>query len=81
MTPVACVSGVDLLMEYLEGTLPPEVRAALEAHVAGCERCVAFIASYQATPRLLQDATEVELPSDIRERLQAFVRRLSRPLE
>ena len=81
MTPVACISGVDLLMEYLEGTVPPEVRAALEAHVAGCERCVAFIASYQAAPRLLRDATEVELPSDIREKLQAFVRRLARPAE
>ena len=81
MTPVACISGVDLLMEYLEGTVPPEVRAALEAHVAGCERCVAFIASYQATPRLLQDATDVELPSGIRDNLQAFVRRLARPAE
>jgi len=81
MTPVACISGVDLLMEYLEGTVPPEVRAALEAHVAGCERCVAFIASYQAAPRLLRDATEVELPSDIREKLQAFVRRLAHPAE
>ena len=79
MTPVACISGVDLLMEYLEGTVAPEVRAALEAHVAGCERCVAFIASYQATPRLVQDATEVELPSDIRASLLAFVRGLRQP--
>ena len=51
MNPVACQSGVDLLMDFLDGVLPAEVNAALEAHVAGCERCAAFVASYQATPR------------------------------
>ena len=28
MTDVACASGVELLMDYLEGVLPPDVRAA-----------------------------------------------------
>jgi anti-sigma factor RsiW len=81
MTRIACVSGVDLLMDYLEGALPADVRAALDAHVAECERCVAFIASYRATPRLLQEATDVALPSDIRDSLQAFLRQLGRPRE
>ena len=31
---ISCGSGVELLMDYLEGVLPPEVNAALEAHVA-----------------------------------------------
>ena len=63
-------------MEYLEGVLPPEMNAALEAHVAGCERCTAFVASYRETPRILRTATAVELPADIRESLHAFLRRL-----
>jgi len=50
MKEVACISGVELLMDYLEGVLPPDLRAALEAHVAGCERCAAFVASYRETP-------------------------------
>ncbi len=57
MKDIVCVSGVELLMEYLEGALAPDVRAAIEAHVAGCPRCVAFIASYRETPRILRDAT------------------------
>ena len=40
-----CVDGVELLMEYLEGTLSQADREALEAHVLGCPRCVAFIES------------------------------------
>ena len=57
MKDIICVSGVELLMEYLEGTLAPDVRAAIDAHVAGCPRCVAFIDSYRKTPRILRDAT------------------------
>ena len=74
MTPVACASGVELLMDFIEGVLPPEVKAALEEHVAGCERCAAFVASYQATPRILRDATAVTLPADIEASLKAFLR-------
>lgn len=74
MTDIACVSGVDLLMDFMEGVLPAEVNAALEAHVAGCARCAAFVASYQATPRILRDATAVTLPADVEESLRLFLR-------
>ena len=43
MKDITCISGVELLMEYLEGELPADVRAAVDAHVAGCPRCEAFI--------------------------------------
>ena len=68
------MSGVELLMDYLEGVLPPDLRAALEAHVAGCERCAAFVASYRETPRILRDATTMTLPDDIEASLKAFLR-------
>ena len=45
MKPIACVSGVELLMDYLEGVLPADFHAALDEHVAGCLRCAAFVAS------------------------------------
>jgi anti-sigma factor RsiW len=74
MSEIACTSGVDLLMEYLEGTLAADVRAALDAHVAGCERCVAFIESYRATPRILKHVTSTTLPADVQQSLRAFLR-------
>ena len=74
MTPIACASGVDQLMDFLEGVLPANVNAALEEHVAGCARCAAFVASYQATPRILRDATEATLPTDVEASLKAFLR-------
>jgi anti-sigma factor RsiW len=73
---VTCRSGVELLMDYLEGVLPADVSAALEAHVSGCERCTAFVASYRDTPRILRQATDVEMPEEIRRSLDAFLRSL-----
>ena len=71
---VVCRSGVELLMDYLEGLLDPEVRTAIEAHVAGCARCQAFLASYQATPRIVRDATRVDMPADLESSLLAALR-------
>jgi anti-sigma factor RsiW len=71
---VVCASGVELLMDYLEGELPEDLRAELEAHVAACPRCTAFVASYRATPRILQEATLAALPRGLEESLLAFLR-------
>lgn len=74
MKEVICVSGVDLLADYLENLLPPDVRASIERHVLGCERCQAFVASYQATPKILRDATDVALPEELRRSIENWAR-------
>ncbi len=75
---VVCASGVELLMDYLEDALPADVRAELEAHVAGCLRCAAFVASYRETPAILRRATLAALPAELEESLRAFLRRRRR---
>jgi anti-sigma factor RsiW len=74
MNAIACVSGVELLMDYLEGVLSAEVRTALDDHVAGCPRCAAFVASYCDTPRILREATAATLPPHVEALLKAFLR-------
>jgi anti-sigma factor RsiW len=74
MTTIVCASGVPLLMEYLDGVLPADVAAALEAHVADCPRCTAFFASYVATPRILREATAIDLPPALRQSLRTKLR-------
>ena len=75
MMETACVSGLELLADYLEGLLPAPTVAALEDHVAGCQRCQAFIASYRATPRILREATDTALPPDLQTSLLAWLRK------
>ena len=79
MTGIVCMSGVELLMDYMEGDVAPDVRAAIEAHVAGCPRCEAFIASYRETPRIVREATRVEMPADLEASLLAALRAARRP--
>ena len=69
-----CQSGVELLMDYLEGVLAPGVHASLEQHVAGCARCTAFVASYLETTRVIRDVTAVPLPADREKVLLEFLR-------
>jgi anti-sigma factor RsiW len=74
MTDLACVSGVELLMDYFEGALAPDVGAAIDAHVAACPRCTAFIASYRETPRIVREATAIEMPPGLEASLLAALR-------
>ena len=72
-SPIACAGGVDRLMDYLEGTLAAADREAVEAHVAGCSRCVAFVESYRETPRIFRAATAAALPEDLAQSLRRFL--------
>jgi anti-sigma factor RsiW len=73
MPDLVCRDGVELLMDYLEGVLSETDREAIEAHVGGCPRCVAFVASYRDTPRILRAATAAELPTDVAASLRRFL--------
>lgn len=74
MNEIVCASGVELLMDYLEGVVSADVRRALDAHVAGCARCAAFIAAYCETPRIVREATATAIPADVQRRLRSLLR-------
>jgi anti-sigma factor RsiW len=74
MTEISCQTGVELLLDYLEGVVPEELRTTLDSHVAGCPKCTAFVASYLATPRILRNATAAAMPPELQRSLLAFLR-------
>ena len=69
----ACVDGVALLMDYLAGLVSPADREAIDSHVSGCPRCVAFVESYRQTPRILRAATAADLPEELAQSLRQFL--------
>jgi hypothetical protein len=79
MTNVTCEAGVKRLVDYLEGTLSRPVRLDLEAHVAGCALCRAFVESYRETPHILRRATDAAPSPDQQRRLLELVRSMYRP--
>jgi anti-sigma factor RsiW len=75
-----CRHVVELIMSYLDDTLDPAERLAFEAHIADCRNCWRFLSSYRATITLGHRLRDEDIPSDVRERLESFLRnRLQRP--
>ena len=69
----SCSRVLSLLVDYLEGRLPPAVQTGLEQHLAGCSRCVEYVNTYRTTVSLLHSLTENDLPPELRLRLTAFI--------
>jgi anti-sigma factor RsiW len=70
---VNCARGVDLLADYLEDALPVEVRRDIDAHLAACPRCVAFVDSYLQSVRILRGATLADPPPGFEASLRRFL--------
>jgi anti-sigma factor RsiW len=73
MTTMTCRDGAEFLMDYLDGVLPADVRADVDAHLVGCPKCVAFVRSYRETPRILRESTAFEIPDGLVTSLQRFL--------
>ena len=53
---LSCRELVELVTEYLEGGMPVEERARLEAHVEVCAGCARYLEQIIATVRLARSA-------------------------
>ena len=70
-----CKECVDLLGEYIEGTLLPEKSKALEDHLSTCPPCITFVRTYRATRRLCRAALAREMPNELMTSLSSFLGR------
>jgi len=70
---MTCTELVAQLSEYIDGALAGEPRAALERHLAECDRCHIVLDSTRCTILLYRVATSPSLPDA---RRAALLRRL-----
>jgi anti-sigma factor RsiW len=68
-----CNRLLSLLSDYLDNSLPADVRADLEQHLGGCSDCTTFVGTFRSTVSLLQSLTDDDLPEELRLRLRAFL--------
>lgn len=71
---VTCEHALSLLVDYLDGSLPPEEKTALDRHLKGCPPCIHFVRKYRTTPHMCKKALETEMPDEMAERLTSFLR-------
>jgi anti-sigma factor RsiW len=70
---MTCHDLIDVLADYLDGALPPDLVAELERHLEDCEPCRAYLATYRKTRALGAEAGRLEMPAEMRERLRRFL--------
>jgi predicted anti-sigma-YlaC factor YlaD len=76
-----CAALVEMVTDYLEGTLPAELLARVEEHLAMCPGCVSVLEQVREVVQLAGRLTDVEveaMPADDREQLTAMFRDLYR---
>lgn len=69
-----CQDCVDLLADYLEGSLTEEQKSALEEHLSYCPPCVTFVRTYKATTRVARKHLALTMPEEVGNRLHAFLK-------
>ena len=70
---LTCREIVDLLTDYLEGALPEPTSARVDAHLATCPDCTAYVAQMRTTIGLLGRLREDDVPQPVLDELaQAF---------
>jgi anti-sigma factor RsiW len=75
---IACIELVELLTDYLEGALPPDEVAAVEAHLDTCPPCRIYLAQMRATIRAVGTAPVETLSDEAYDTLLAAFRNRSR---
>jgi anti-sigma factor RsiW len=68
-----CSDCVDLLGEYIDGSLSQEQAAALEAHLSLCPPCITFVRTYRATRVLCRHKLAAEMPQELCNSLHSFL--------
>ena len=63
---MACQELVEVLTEYLDGALGAHDRARLEAHLAICDDCQAYVEQFNTTIRLADSFEQTKLTPELR---------------
>jgi anti-sigma factor RsiW len=66
---LTCKELVELVTDYLEGTLPDRDRDRFEAHLATCVGCSRYLVQMRETIRLAGMLTEEQIPVGQRDAL------------
>ncbi len=68
-----CREIVNLLADYLDGSMNPILREELETHISLCEPCMNFLKTYDITRIISREASVEEIPAEFRIRLRKFM--------
>jgi predicted anti-sigma-YlaC factor YlaD len=71
---MACIEVVEVVTDYLEGTMPARKRRLLEDHLTGCDGCTAYLEQMRETISVTGRLEPEDVPPELEERLLAAFR-------
>ena len=72
---ICCKECLDLLYDYIEGSLNAETKKSLDEHFDDCPPCISFLNTYQSTTKICRETlNQVEIPEAIRDTLLKFLK-------
>ena len=77
--PARCLALLGRLSQYIDDEMTPRQRRTIDAHCRDCARCRRMIAGLRRTVDLYRSAGSLPVPSRVRARAQASIKRLLRP--
>lgn len=75
MNPSCCNEALDMLLEYLEGSLPEDEQERIGAHFDACPPCLEFVESYKKTASLCRKSLRKSAPPEITHRVMLYLRK------
>lgn len=69
-----CKETLAALSDYFDGDLDPELRRALQKHLADCNPCRLVVDNVRQTITVYKSGRPLELPAELCERLRRVVR-------
>jgi anti-sigma factor RsiW len=66
---MTCRELMEVITDYIEGTLPERDRRRLEQHLGDCPYCVNYLAQMRETIQALSELPEESIPPQAREEL------------
>jgi anti-sigma factor RsiW len=72
---LVCQEVVELITDYLEGTLSRSQRRRFDAHIADCENCTEYLHQMRATIGLTGSLRADDLTPEMSEEFSALYRR------
>ena len=73
-----CQEIVEVVTDYLEGAMDPDLRASFDAHLAGCPHCTHYLEQIRGMIRVSGTIRAEDLSPEFREGLLAAFRGVSR---
>lgn len=74
---LTCRKVTEILIDYVDGTLPVEERTVLERHLCGCVPCAIYMHTYHETIRITHSLPDEPLPAEFACRLKSMIEKAS----